>query len=338
MLRFPRLALPLVFTASILTACGGGGGGGDDTQTFNQTVSITEVEPNAPAATGNTAVDGFTWFNFRRAQLGLPALVRNSTVDVAAQGHSDYQKLWGVTHYQTEGKSGFTGVCIYDNNADPLCPDAKVSRLEAANYHFTQGSYAFGEVISATSNPAGFDAAEGLVGAIYHRFVIFEPMFRQAGIGTATAPGGLTYFTTNFVADGLNQACAARGRVVTYPFANQQRVQRNFFSDDEVPDPVPDRNEVGYPISVHADIVASVNVQTFTVRPHGGNPLPVRTLTKAQDPQHTPSTAAGIVPLDVLAPATTYDVQFQGTVEYGATTDCPALSVPVNLAWSFTTR
>lgn len=341
MLRFRRPALPLIFSTLVLAACGGGGGGGsnDNIQAAaSSPASIAALEPSAPAATGNTATDGFNWFNFRRTQLGLSPVARNSTVDIAAQGHSDYQKLWGVTHYQNEGKAGFTGVCVYDNNSDPQCPSSKVSRLEAANYQFTQGSYAFGEVISATSNPAGSDAAEGLIAAIYHRFVIFEPMFRQAGSGTATAPNGLTYFTTNFVADGLSQTCAERGRVVTYPFAEQQRVQRNFFSDDEVPDPIPDRNQVGYPISVHADIIANLKMQSFTVRPRGGNPLQVRTLTETLDPQHTPTAAAAIVPLDVLAPATTYDVQFEGSVEYGATSDCPALSVPISRSWSFTTR
>jgi uncharacterized protein YkwD len=301
-------------------------------------VSAAAMEPNAPAATGDTAIDGVNWFNFRRTQVGLGTVTGNDVVNRAAQGHSDYQTRWGITHYQTEGRAGFTGACLYDNIHDPQCQPEKVSRLEAANYRFSQLSYAFGEVISAMSDPSGVNAAEGLIGAIYHRFVIFEPMFKQAGAGKATDSRGVTYFTTNFVADGLDQACAERGRVVTYPFSGQQGVSRNFLSDTEVPDPVPDRNEVGYPVSVHADIVAHLNVQTFSVQPRGGAPLAVRTLTSTSDPEFTPSTAAALVPLEVLAPNTTYDAQFVGTVEYGATAACPALSVPVTRSWSFSTR
>lgn len=342
--RFSRPRFSLICASLVLASCGGGGGGNDGADvaasrdTTAPTMSATALDSAGPPATGNTAIDGFNWFNFRRTQAGLPAVTANPNVDRAAQGHSDYQVRWGISHYQTEGNAGFTGVCLYDNIHDPQCQPAKVSRLEAASYQFTQGSYAFGEVISAMSNPSGANAAEGLIGAIYHRFVILEPMFKQAGVGQATNASGVTYFTTNFVADGLDIACAERGRVVTYPFANQQGVPRNFMSDTEVPDPVPDRNEVGYPVSIHADIIAGLSVQSFTVQPRGGAPLDVRPLTSTTDPEHTPSTAAAVVPLAVLAPNTTYEAQFVGTVEYSATAACPALAVPVNRSWSFTTR
>lgn len=345
--RSPRQYFFLICASLVLVSCGGGGDGTTlaspsasavPRDTTAPSVSVNALEPAAPPATGDAAIDGFNWFNFRRTQAGLSAVTANSIIDRAAQGHSDYQTSWGISHYQTEGNAGFTGVCLYDNVHDPLCEPAKVSRLEAANFQFTRGSYAFGEVISAMSDPSGANAAEGLIGAIYHRFVILEPMFRQAGVGKAIDGRGVTYFTTNFVTDGLDIACAERGRVVTYPFANQQRVPRNFMSDSEIPDPVPDRNEVGYPVSVHADIIARLSVQSFTVQSRGGAPLDVRPLTSTADPLHTPSTAAAVVPLAALAPNTTYDAQFIGTVEYNATATCPALAVPVNRSWSFTTR
>jgi hypothetical protein len=37
---------------------------------------------------------------------------------------------------------------------------------------------------------------------------------------------------------------------------------------------VPNQNEVGYPISVHADINNPVLVQSFTVAPRGGTAWP----------------------------------------------------------------
>lgn len=316
--RHPRSILPLLLTTLLLAACGGGSGGSSTETKAPATSTTAAQEPNAPQLTGNTATDGFNWFNFRRQQAGVQIVTRNGLLDAAAQGHSSYQVANNtVTHEQVQGKPGFTGVTVGD-------------RMAAAGYTFAPGgSFAYGEVISATTDTSGVNAAEDLLAAVYHRFVILEPMFKEAGSGAATASGsgGLTYFTTNFAANGLDRGLGARGSIITYPFANQQRVPRNFFSDNESPDPVPNQNEVGYPISVHADITATVSVQSFTVRPRGGAALATRLLSNSTDSQ-TSSSVAAIIPLAVLAPASTYDVQFVGQVD----------GVGVTRNWSFTTR
>lgn len=302
-----------------LTACGGGGGSGGsgDNPSTNASVSSQvplEGEPNAPQASGDTSTDGFNWINYRRRQMGLAEVTRSSIINTAAQGHSDYQRLNDtITHTQISGRPGFTGVTVLD-------------RLSAAGYVFNQSRYGYGEVIAAIGGNSGFYAAEGLIDAIYHRFVIFEPVFREAGSGTATVPDGYTYFTTKFAANGLGPGLG-QGNVAVYPFPNQQNVQAVFYSDQEIPDPVPDQNEVGYPISVHADGSATMTVQSFTVRPRGGSPLSSRLLSKATDTQTSASVAA-IVPYAALAAKTTYDVQFVGTVDGRA----------VDRSWSFTTR
>jgi hypothetical protein len=113
---------------------------------------------------------------------------------------------------------------------------------------------------------------------------------------------------------------------VVWPFNGQAQVTPNFMSNSEQPDPVPDRNEVGYPISVHANIDAPVTVQTFTVRPRGGANLQV--LAVSPSGSATQRTAAAIIPLAPLRAATTYDVSFAGTVN----------GAPVSRDWSFTTR
>jgi hypothetical protein len=312
--------LPTLLTSLLLAACGGGGG--NDNNTALPSTAVIATDPNPPQATGITATDGFTWFNFRRQQMGLSSVVRNSQIDTAAKGHSDYQAVNGITHDQTPGKAGFTGATLPD-------------RLRAANYPLPTQNYAIGEVISMTSDPSGFNAAEGLIAAIYHRFVAFEPMFKEAGVGVSKSGNGATYFTTDFAVAGLvNPVTKARtvglgaGKMVTYPFANQQLVPANFFSDNEVPDPIASKNEVGYPISVHADGLSDVKVQSFTVQPHGGATLAVQLLTNSSDTEHTPPSAAAIIPLNVLTSATTYDVQFVGTVD----------NEPVSRSWSFTTR
>lgn len=312
----PRLTalLPVLLISLLLVACGGGGT--PSANTTNQAADPLTLEPGAPKFTGNTAVDGINWFNFRRQQMGAPTLQVNSAINQAAQAHSNYQKLSNqISHDQQIGKPGFTGINLLD-------------RLAATGYRFVpSSSYAYGEVISATSDSSGFYMGNELITAIYHRFVIFEPMFKEAGSGAASVPGGYTYLTVDFTANDGYGAGIGRGNVISYPFPNQQRVPANFFSDYESPDPVPNQNEVGFPISVHADITANLTVQSFTIQARGGSSLPTRLLSYTNDAE-TPRSAAAIIPLSVLASNTTYDVYFIGNVD----------GLSVSRSWSFTTK
>lgn len=301
----------------LLAACGGGGGDsstGSGNVDAASTVAAPIIENGAPQTTGNTATDGFNRTNFRRQQLGLGILTRNASIDSAAQGHSNYQKANNViTHEQTAGAPGFTGATLKD-------------RLAAAGYALTI-PYAYGEVISASGDTSGANAAEDLITAIYHRFVMFEPRFLEAGAGAATASGGYTYFTLNLASTRGLGSGLGQGNFIHYPVAGQQNVLTNFYSDYETPDPVSDRNEVGYPVSIHADITSTVTVQSFSIAPRGGASLPVKLLSHASD-ANTVQSVAAIVPLSPLAPKTTYDVQFTGTVD----------GVAATRAWSFSTR
>lgn len=312
---FPRAGMFVsLLVAAVLSACGGGAGEPAVTDSQSSTALNLAFEPNAPAAANNTATDGLNWFNYRRQQIGLAALARSPALDLAAQGHSDYQKLNDViSHEQTLDAPGYTGAELGE-------------RLAAANYVFNSNRYAYGEVISATASQSGFAAAEDLITAIYHRFVIFEPTFSAAGGGSASVAGGYTYFTTNFTADGLANGLGPAG-FVTYPRASQENTPTTFMSDREIPDPVLERNEVGFPISVHADITATVGVTEFSVRARGGAPLDVKLLAHANDAD-TPASGAAIVPLDPLTGNTEYEVRFRGSIN----------DVPVERTWSFSTR
>ncbi|MET0319599.1 MAG: CAP domain-containing protein [Duganella sp.] len=326
-LHRPSSSLPARLSAALLAAilagCGGGSGGnGGSVDTGgavgNQpTVPVNPGTPaNAPSLTGNTATDGYAWFNYRRSMLGMSALTRNTSIDTAALGHSRYLQLNNtVSHSQEAGKAGFTGVNLDD-------------RLAAGGYTLVR-PYAAGEVISAASNTSGFYHAEELIAAIYHRFVIFEPVFREIGTGAVTASGTYTYFTADLTASGGLGTGLGAGKIAVYPTDNQTAVPTNFLSDNEEPDPVPNQNEVGYPISVHADSgrTGDLTVDSFTVAPRGGAALTTRLLSQATD-SATGAKVAAIVPLTVLRANTTYDVSFRGTVH----------GVTVAHDWSFTTR
>lgn len=301
--------------ALLLSACGGGGDGKQPTSPQSTASAALAQVPGAPLATSNTAIDGLNWINFRRAQIGIPALARNASIERAAQGHSDYQKNNNkVTHEQASGAAGFTGAQLID-------------RLTGAGYLFAPTERAYGEVISATSNASGFYMAEELITAIYHRFVMFEPKFKEIGTGAAANASGYVYFTSNFTANNGYGPGMGRGNIATWPGEGQTGVTPNFFSNYEEPDPVENLNEVGYPISVHADLDAALAVHSFTVRPRGGALLDVKLLKLGVD-SHTPKSAAAIIPLSVLAARTVYEVNFSGTID----------NVPITKSWSFTSK
>jgi uncharacterized protein YkwD len=318
--RHPLLLAALI--ASLLSACGGGGGG--TTENVTSSVTTTASTPvgfdttpylGAPISTGNVATDGRNWINYRRSQLGVVQLPQNTVVDRAAQSHSDYQRINDViTHDEDASKSGYTGVTL----------DA---RLATAGFKLTPNNYAYGEIISATTNNSGFFMAEELVTAIYHRFVMFEPVFKEMGTGSGTTARNYTYFTADFVANSGYGPGLGRGKLVGWPVNGQTSVQPNFFSDQEEPDPVTTANEVGYPVSVHGDISATVLVSNFSIRPRNGSNLAVKLLQNSTD-KNTPKSAAAIIPLTRLNAATVYDVTFTGSAD----------GVPVSLNWSFTTK
>lgn len=311
-----------ILGALALAACGDGA----SERPIEQIGGGTAVAPNpaapeptptpgtvAPSLSGNIAADGRNWINYRRSQIGVPVVVQNAQIDNAALGHSEYQRINDLmSHDQEPGRQGFTGADLGD-------------RLNAAGYTLDlNAGYAFGEVISGTSNGSGFFMVEELITAIYHRFVIFEPKFREIGTGAATNSRGYHYLTADFASRNGYGPGIARNAIVTWPFNGQTEVAPNFFSNTEQPDPVPDRNEVGYPISVHANLDAQLLVTNFTVRPRGGVALQVLRV----DPLAANKTAASIVPLLPLRAATTYEVDFTGTVNGAA----------ITRAWSFTTR
>jgi uncharacterized protein YkwD len=312
--------LAACIAALALAACGPGGPRQDTgaaSSNGNPSTGLPGQDINAPALTNNIAADGRAWVNYRRSQIGMSTLTQNPQIDVAAQGHSDYQRINNtVTHVQTQGKQGFTGAQLQD-------------RLAAAGYAIG-GENAIGEVIAASSSGTGFDLVDQLITAIYHRFVIFEPVFKEVGSGSAVSSSKYIYLTVDFAANNGFGPGLAKGTIATWPFSGQTGVSTSFDSDYEEPDPVPNQNTVGYPISVHTNLTSTLTVQSFTVHAHGSNAsLSTRLLSKATDPNmSTNASAAAIIPLATLASKTTYDVDFTGTID----------GAQVTKSWSFTTK
>ena len=305
--RWRRLLL--LAGMALLSSCGG-----DEHPDYPNAAQLVAAEAGAPNASGDVAGDGIRWMNFRRAQAGLATLRRDPRLDLAASRHSTYQQLNDlVTHDEDQRKPGFIAA-------------APSERLRAADFPLLATAFADGEVIAATGTPDGFAAVEGLLGAIYHRYVVLEPMFNAVGAGSAYRDGSFHWLTMNLV--GLKGASGiAKGGVVVWPLPSQANVRTNFFSDQETPDPVPQADEVGYPVSVHANLNAVLRVDRFTITDADGRELDTRLLDARAD-RDTPPSAAAIIPLQPLRSGVTYNASFAGLVDGHA----------VERHWSFTTR
>ncbi len=293
----------------LLVACHGDSG----TSTGTSAAQLSAQEAQGPRASGDVASDGLSWINFRRAQAGLTITTRDARIDRAAAAHASYQQRNNlITHDETPEKTAYTGA------------DAP-ERLRVAGYPSAAESIADGEVIAVTAEPDGFAAAEGLMGAIYHRYLMLEPRFDLAGSGSAHRAGGYHWLNVNFVATRDARGLGA-GRIVVWPMPEQRNVRIGFLSDEETPDPVAGRNEVGFPVSVHADSGTTLSVNRFIMRERGGGELAVKLLEHRSD-NGTPASAAAIIPLSALRRGVTYDVELSATVD----------GVSVSRIWSFST-
>jgi len=298
--------------------CNDGGGITGTAQRNSETglhliAPVQQIRP--PASMENSAIDGINWINYRRVQMGLPMLAYSRAVSVAATKHSDYQSTNNVVaHSEIEGKPDFFGTKLAD-------------RFAASGVTMRPESFAYGEVISGTKNNSGAFLADELITAIYHRYVIFEPTFTEIGAGSRTGSNNYTIFTADFVSTNGHGPGLPLGKIAVWPYASQESVARSFLSNREEPDPVPDTDEVGYPISAHVNLTDTLTVSSFSVRPRAGNALAVKLFDHANDAR-TPQSAAAIIPLRPLASKTTYDVTLVGAVAGN----------PVNISWSFTTK
>jgi uncharacterized protein YkwD len=295
----------------LLSACSGG----DSRPTTVTSAAVSVVQQSdAPVPTGEVATDGLTWINYRRAQAGLQPLTRDPRLDRAAAAHAGYQQLNNLINHQEDPLlAGFTG-------------PTSTERVRAAGYPLELQAQADGEVIAATAEPDGFAAAEGLLGAIYHRYLMLEPRFDVAGAGDAHRGGGYYWLNVNLVAS-RNGTGLGPGRMVVWPLPDQRGVTPRFFSDQETPDPVAGRNTVGYPVSVHASLGSQLRVGRFVIRERGGRELRVVQLDASSD-RETPLSAAAIIPLARLRSGVQHDVEFSGTVD----------GIAIEKRWSFMTR
>jgi len=192
------------------------------------------------------------YLNKLRQEAGLIAFSSESSLKKASKNHALYlalHKRYG--HHEESNLTGFTGVFASQ-------------RVQYAGYNTSL----IIENVSA-NNQNYKESIDGLFSAIYHRFAFLD--FQADEIGIGIEQNSLSKESTAFVytigSNTLNQLYKkdknpshksletalnthkdSNKKFITYPFPNQTDIPPAFF--DELPDPLPDYDVSGFPISI----------------------------------------------------------------------------------------
>lgn len=328
-----RRALAALFggvMATFLEGCGGGGGSAAPplpSPSPSPTGPIAaQTSVPTPVGYDDDRLAAFDRLNELRQSAGLGLLAQAVSLDQAAQAHA----AWivandSLAHEETAGTPGFTGTHWWD-------------RAEAAGYVPVEGAEA---IVSPSHGAQGVDA---LVNSVYHRagLLAFEPV--DVGIGWTGAAAAHTAMplvieVTRPGADAVRSAGQAAQPglhgVAIWPVDGAVGVPLAL--GQEVPNPVPSQDvlSLGSPVSLTVDEETTIAVASFVMSNAATDAVvPGRVLSNASDPNGLlPRSFVALVPLSVLAPATTYRVVFTGSTTGFATGE----SAPVQRSWTFTT-
>ncbi len=288
--------------------------------------------------------------NMAREATGMPPFAENSKLSKAAQAHADYLVLNRAnSHFEDRAKKGFTG-------------EAPMQRAIKAGYksRFT------GENLSTKSKNAA-DSIGGLFSAIYHRFGFLNPLFDEIGIGITQDKdhpenSAFVYLMGN---SDMNRLCRGRNyngkgsyvlkacadpkhkiaarvykstrkssralspKIIIYPYDGQKEVPPAFY--DETPDPLPEHDVSGFPVSVEFNLPKHRDVKLISFRlfeKNGDEIKSAKILDHSSDPHHKLTKYQfALMPLKRLKYSTAYTAKIKYAIA----------GKQKILTWSFTT-
>ncbi len=276
-----------------------------------------------------------TYLNSIREQMHMQRLSENRQLKTAAQAHADYLVLNDESaHEEITGHKNFTGT-------------TPVERAFHAGYTSSQVS----ENLS-TENHNAQNSVDGLFSAIYHRFGFLSPSIDQIGVGVTqdmndSTKSAFVYLMGN---SALAQLCLGRSfsgvgkyiyrvckesehrikekefhrslneskkyspKIILYPYDGQEEVPPAFYS--EVPDPLPDYEVSGFPISIEFNdhFFKEVALHSFKLYAEGGEEvIDIRVMDRSSDPhQKFTVNQYALFPLQRLE----YDQKYRAEVTY----------------------
>jgi hypothetical protein len=270
-----------------------------------------------------------------RETMGMNALMPNSQLRMAAQAHADYLvRNRTASHNEIRGLPGFTG-------------ETPTDRAFSAGYLSSQVL----ENLSTQTRDARH-SVDGLLSAIYHRFAFLDVGIDEIGVGLSQDTkdpenNAFVYVMGNSYLNALCHEKSFKGygrylyhvcrdesfriaqnrfeeakdankmnnpKVVVYPYDGQQEVPPAFYS--EIPDPLPDHEVSGFPVSVTFNdyFFDKVELLEFRLYKDGEKPVTsVRLLNHDTDPNGRFSHYEfALFPLERLA----YDTDYKAEIVY----------------------
>ncbi len=266
--------------------------------------------------------EAWRWINCYRNLIDVELVPLTAACALATDRHAAYMDEtaeYGMLETQTAA-ANYSG---YD----------ALERLGTAGQEVDLASQSVYEMVVRTGNGEEVDprrAVDTWVNTVYHRPPLLRPLLDGVGVGFGGQFGDMVAVGPWDTADGSGGLAFA-----IYPAPGQAGVPTTFFSDTEVPDPAPGKDEVGSPISVtfqaghwhdsdnHFDIQLDPDGCSVTAR--GGEAVDVILL----DPENDADLAATVVllPEEPMEPGTTYDVEIAATIA----------GTPWSKSWTFTT-
>ena len=274
---------------------------------------VTSV-PAPTYAAGSQQLAAFNYLNGIRGRCGFGLLKQDTRLDQAADDHANYMavnfaQLQAISHTQTSGLPGFTGVFPGDR----------------ASHRGYQGSVGEGILFGAPSVTLQF-ATANLVQSTYHATAALTP---ATDLGFGVRVQGAAFFAVKFgLLQGTQLQRLAGDAVALAPCDGESGWLR--VHGPESPNPMPgvQVGTYGAPLVVAVRDDQKLAVDQWTVTPSGGSPIATTLRMQGQDPNGgVPPHMAVLIPNAVLAANTTYNVVLRGKTS----------GIPFERRYSFTT-
>ncbi len=288
--------------------------------------------------------------NSIREAMQMQTLSQNEQLNAAAQAHADYLVLnHESSHDEIEGHRGFTGI----------------RPLDRAFYAGYNAAYVSENL--STKNANAQSSVDGLFSAIYHRFGFLSPSIDEMGVGVTqdqqnSRNSAFVYVMGN---SELNRLCSVKSfsgfgkyvykvcrekehriaekkfrkvqtynkqnnpKITLYPYDGQNEVPPAFYS--EIPDPLPEYEVSGFPISIEFNdyFFKDVQINSFKLFKDSEEVSNVLLMDKQTDPnmKFTDKQFA-LFPLERLE----YDTRYHVIVDY------KTKGKSEEIMWEFMTR
>ena len=292
-----------------------------------------------------------TYLNSIRELMHMQRLAENKQLKTAAQAHADYLVLNDESsHEEIAGHKNFTGIT----------PVERAFHAGYASSHVSENL--------STKNHNARSSVDGLLSAIYHRFGFLSPGIDQIGVGITqelkdSDKSAFVYLMGN---SALNRLCTGPSfsgsgkyiyrvckenehrikenefykslhyskqnspKIIFYPYDEEKEVPPAFYS--EVPDPLPNHEVSGFPISIEFNdhFFKNVTLHSFRLYVEGGEEVrDVRLMDKSSDPhQKFTANQYALFPLQRLE----YNQEYRAEISY------TSKGKKETLIWYFHTR